>query len=79
MRPFYIKNTQGESSRIIQLIAGRTAQEYNFRKNRNGAFWGDRDHTTAVDTNTHQLRCIVGCGQSARISAIFTANFRQLS
>ena len=26
----------------IQLIAGRTGQEYNQRKNRNGAFWADR-------------------------------------
>src|SRR5919106_5307151 len=27
-----------------QLIAGRTAQEYNQRKNRHGAFWQDRYH-----------------------------------
>jgi REP-associated tyrosine transposase len=26
----------------IQLIAGRTAQEYNQRKDRQGAFWEDR-------------------------------------
>jgi hypothetical protein len=26
----------------VQLIAGRTGQEYNQRKNRNGAFWEDR-------------------------------------
>jgi putative transposase len=26
----------------MQLIAGRTAQEYNQRKNRHGAFWEDR-------------------------------------
>jgi putative transposase len=26
----------------MQLVAGRTAQEYNQRKNRHGAFWGDR-------------------------------------
>jgi putative transposase len=25
----------------MQLIAGRTAQEYNQRKNRQGAFWED--------------------------------------
>ena len=34
----------------IQLIAGRTGQEYNQRKSRNGAFWQDRYHATAVDT-----------------------------
>ncbi len=28
--------------RSMQLIAGRTGQEYNQRKNRNGAFWEDR-------------------------------------
>jgi putative transposase len=26
----------------MQLIVGRTAQEYNQRKNRHGAFWEDR-------------------------------------
>jgi putative transposase len=30
----------------MQLIAGRTGQEYNQRKNRNGAFWEDRYHAT---------------------------------
>jgi hypothetical protein len=28
----------------MQLIAGRTAQEYNRRKARHGAFWEDRYH-----------------------------------
>jgi len=32
----------------MQLIAGRTAQQYNRRKTRNGAFWKDRYHATAV-------------------------------
>jgi putative transposase len=30
----------------IQLIAGRTGQEYNQRKRRKGAFWEDRYHAT---------------------------------
>ena len=50
---------RGEISKGIQLIAARTAQEYNRRKNRNGAFWEDRYHATAVDTDTHLLRCMV--------------------
>jgi len=29
-------------SRSKQLIAGRTGQDYNRRKHRNGAFWEDR-------------------------------------
>ena len=36
----------------IQLIAGRTAREYNQRKNRKGAFWEDRYHATAVRQET---------------------------
>jgi len=42
----------------MQLIAGRTAQEYNQRKNRQGAFWEDRYHATAVDANEHLHRCL---------------------
>jgi len=43
----------------IQLIAGRTAQEYNQRKGRQGAFWEDRYHATAIDTDEHLHRCLV--------------------
>ena len=42
----------------IGLIAGRTAQEYNNRKNRKGAFWEDRYHSTAIETGEHLLRCL---------------------
>ena len=44
--------------RSIQLIAGRSGQEYNQRKRRNGAFWEDRYHATAIQTNEHLIRCI---------------------
>ena len=43
----------------IQLIAGRTGQEFNQRKNRNGAYWEDRYHATAVETNKHLAQCSV--------------------
>lgn len=43
----------------IKLVAGRTAQEYNLRKNRKGAFWEDRYHATAVESKDHLLRCLV--------------------
>jgi len=43
----------------IQLVAGRTAQEYNLRKNRTGAFWEDRYHATAIESGEHLLRCMV--------------------
>ena len=43
----------------MQLIAGRTAPEYNQRKNRHGAFWEDRYHATAIETDEHLHRCLV--------------------
>ena len=43
----------------LQLIAGRTAQAFNQRKRRRGAFWEDRYHATAVDTAEHLARCVV--------------------
>jgi len=43
----------------IKLIAGRTGQEYNQRKNRKGAFWEDRYHATAVEKGEHLFRCLV--------------------
>ena len=43
----------------IQLIAGRTGQEYNQRKNRKGAFWEDPYHATAVEEGDHFFRCLV--------------------
>jgi hypothetical protein len=45
--------------RSIQLVAGRTGQEYNQRKNRKGAFWEDRYHATAVERGDHLFRCLV--------------------
>jgi putative transposase len=42
----------------MQLAAGRTAQDYNRRKNRKGAFWEDRYHATAVQTDHHLVRCL---------------------
>ena len=42
----------------LQLVAGRTAQEYNQRKGRRGAFWEDRYHATAVQADRHLARCV---------------------
>lgn len=42
----------------IKLVAGRTGQEYNIRKNRKGAFWEDRYHATAVESNRYLRQCI---------------------
>ncbi|HEY2922213.1 MAG TPA: transposase [Candidatus Binatia bacterium] len=43
----------------MQLIAGRTAQDYNQRKGRQGAFWEDRYHATAIEADEHLHRCLV--------------------
>lgn len=45
--------------RSLQLVASRTGQEYNQRKNRNGAFWEDRYHATAIESGEHFVRCMV--------------------
>jgi len=50
---------RGEIAQSMQLIAGRTAQEYNQRKGRKGAYWEDRYHATAVDTDEYLARCMV--------------------
>ncbi len=43
----------------MQLIAGRTGQEYNQRKNRKGAFWEDRYHATAVEMGSYLVQCMM--------------------
>jgi hypothetical protein len=45
--------------RAMQLMAGRTGQEYNQRKNRKGAYWEDRYHATAIESGKHLARCMV--------------------
>jgi putative transposase len=46
-------------ARSMQLIASRTAQEFNHRKERRGAFWEDRYFATAISTDEHLIRCLV--------------------
>ena len=47
-----VKDTgEGVIAQSMQLVAGRTAQEFNQRKGRQGAFWEDRYHATAVETH----------------------------
>jgi putative transposase len=52
-------NVSGVIAESVQLIAGRTAQEYNHRKGKQGAFWEDRYHATAVQADEHLHRCMV--------------------
>jgi putative transposase len=46
-------------ARTMHLVAGQTAQQFNRRKGRCGAFWQDRYHATAVDNGSYLRRCLV--------------------
>jgi hypothetical protein len=50
---------EGMIPKSIQLIAGRTAQDYNRRKKRKGAFWEDRYQATAVQADNHFVQCML--------------------
>ena len=52
-------NGKEEIPPSMQLVSGRTAQEYNRRKKRKGAFWEDRYHATAIATGAHLAQCLV--------------------
>ena len=51
---------QGENEipKSMQLIAGRTVQEYNNRNKRKGVLWEDRYHATAIDTGDYLARLV---------------------
>jgi len=49
---------KGEIARSMQWISGQVAQHYNKRKKRKGAFWEDRYHATAIDTQGYLERCM---------------------
>ncbi len=42
----------------LHFVAGRMAWEYNKRKSRRGAYWEDRYHATAVETDKYLLECV---------------------
>lgn len=55
-----VKDTEASAiAKSLQLIAGRTGQEYNKRKARKGAYWEDRYHATAVDSDEHLIKCLI--------------------
>ena len=63
----------------MQLIASRTAQEYNQRKDRQGAFWEDRYHATAIEADEHP--CTHACDRQFKSFKSFNrfALFKTLS
>jgi putative transposase len=46
-------------SRFMHKVAGETAQNYNRRKGRSGAVWGDNYHAVLIDSGVYLERCIV--------------------
>ena len=55
-----VKDTgEGVITQSMQLVASRVAQDYNRRKSRQGPFWEDRYHATAVEAEESLQRCIV--------------------
>jgi putative transposase len=55
----YGKDSSETIPKSVHVLAGRTGQQYNQRKNRKGAFGEDRYHATAIEAGEHLLRCIV--------------------
>lgn len=49
---------QGEITRSMQLVAGRTAQEFNRRKGRSGAFWEARYQARTIESRSQLCRCM---------------------
>jgi putative transposase len=45
--------------RLMQLVAGRVGQVYNKKHFRKGAFWEERYHATAVQTDEYLARCFL--------------------
>lgn len=55
----YDNNGEDAIPKSMQLIAARTGQEYNIRKQRKGAFWEDRYHATAIEKSSHLNHCLI--------------------
>ena len=47
-----------ELSRAMQFLQGEFGQYYNGRKEREGAFWRDRYHSTLIQSGEHLGRCL---------------------
>ncbi len=45
-------------SRFMQQLEGEFAAYYNKRKNRSGAFWGERFHCTMIECGDHLWNCL---------------------
>ena len=50
---------EGAISRLMQLVEGCVAQQYNKRKDRKGAYWEDRYHCTLIGTGRYLWNCLI--------------------
>ena len=56
---FLVYSRKGpEIARALQYAQGQFSQFYNQRKQRQGAFWRDRYHTTIIQSGDHLRRCL---------------------
>lgn len=46
-------------SQLMQGLEGDFAQEFNRRKQRKNAFWGDRYHATMIDSGEYLWKCLL--------------------
>ncbi len=53
----FAKNDEAVS-RMMQFVEGNSAQEYNRRRDRKGAFWEDRFHCTMIDSGRYLWNCL---------------------
>jgi putative transposase len=51
-------NRLQDLSRFMQQLEGEYAGYYNLRKDRTGAFWGERFHCTMIDGGDHLWNCL---------------------
>ena len=47
-----------EISKALQFLHGSVGQKYNILKNRQGAFWSDRFHSTRIQSGDHLSCCL---------------------
>ena len=50
---------KSEVSRFMQKVAGEFARNYNRRKHRSNAFWGDNFHATLVEDGRYLFECLL--------------------
>ena len=53
-----VESRRGGISCMMQMLEGDFAIFYSHRKNRSGAFWGDRYHCTMVEEGQHLWNCV---------------------